>query len=422
VVEDRADCVVVGGGPGGAMLAYLLARGGARTVLLESRGDFDRRFRGDSIAPPVLDHLNTLGLAEPLLADLAHVRADRFVWNTPTRRYVLADYRTTSPDFPFYALIPQAAFLPWLAERGRTHGLDVRMGARAAALVRDDTGRVTGVEYRQGAATHRVHADLVVGADGRNSKIRQLSGIPATELNSSIDICWLGVPRRADDPALSGLELIAEPGHSLAVLGQGAGWQIGFTIVAGTFPQLREAGVAPLRELLRRRLPWLSDRIELLSDVNQLSLLPIRITTVDRWSDPGLLLIGDAAHVISPVGGNGINFAVIDAVDAANRLIGPLTADPIDPLAVDAATVRVERARRPRVQREQRTQVRVERAIAQRLAATTAPAPAWPLRILATVPGLARWSARRAARALAVPAVDERILHPAARNAGGVPA
>jgi 2-polyprenyl-6-methoxyphenol hydroxylase-like FAD-dependent oxidoreductase len=422
VVEDRADCVVVGGGPGGAMLAYLLARGGARTVLLESRGDFDRRFRGDSIAPPVLDHLHTLGLAEPLLADVSHVRADRFVWNTPTRRYVLADYRTTSPDFPFYALIPQAAFLPWLVERGRAHGLDVRMGARAAALVRDDTGRVTGVEYRQGTATHRVHADLVVGADGRNSKIRQLSGIPATELNSSIDICWLGVPRRADDPALSGLELIAEPGHSLAVLGQGAGWQIGFTIVAGTFPQLREAGVAPLRDLLHRRLPWLGDRIELLSDVNQLSLLPIRITTVDRWSDAGLLLIGDAAHVISPVGGNGINFAVIDAVDAANRLIGPLTADPIDPLAVDAATAQVERGRRPRVQREQRTQVRVERAIARRLAAKTAPAPAWPLRILAAVPGLARWSARRAARALAVPAVHGRILHPASRNAGGVPA
>jgi 2-polyprenyl-6-methoxyphenol hydroxylase-like FAD-dependent oxidoreductase len=133
VVEDRADCVVVGGGPGGAMLAYLLARGGARTVLLESRGDFDRRFRGDSIAPPVLDHLHTLGLAEPLLADVSHVRADRFVWNTPTRRYVLADYRTTSPDFPFYALIPQAAFLPWLVERGRAHGLDVRMGARRSA-------------------------------------------------------------------------------------------------------------------------------------------------------------------------------------------------------------------------------------------------------------------------------------------------
>lgn len=421
MVDDQANCVVVGGGPAGAMLAYLLARGGARTVLLESRGDFDRRFRGDSIAPAVLDHLHLLGLAEPLLAELPHVRADRFVWNTPTRRYVLADYRTTSPRFPFYALIPQAAFLPWLAERGRAHGLDVRMGARAAALLRDDTGRVTGVEYRQGTATHRVRADLVVGADGRNSKVRQLSGIPVTELNSSIDICWLGVPRRADDPPLSGLELIAEPGHSLAVLGQGAGWQIGFTIVAGTFPQVREAGVAPLQELLRRRLPWLGDRVELLSDVNQLSLLPIRISTVDRWSDPGLLLIGDAAHVISPVGGNGINFAVIDAVDAANRLIGPLTTDPVRPAAVDAATAQVERARRPTVEREQRTQVRVERAVAHRLATRTAPAPAWPLRVLATVPGLARWSARRAARALAIPAVDERILNPGLRAAGDLP-
>ena len=126
----------------------------------------------------------------------------------------------------------------------------------------------------------------MVGSDGRNSKVRQLSGIAATELGSSIDICWLAVPRRDDDPALSGLELIAEPGHSLAVLGQGAGWQIGFTIVADTLRRAAQPGVAPLRELLRRRLPWLGDRVELLTDVNQLSLLPIRITQVDRWSDP----------------------------------------------------------------------------------------------------------------------------------------
>ena len=415
-MDERTQCVIVGGGPGGVMLGYLLARGGARVVLLESRGDFDRQFRGDSIAPPVLDHLHTLGLAEPLLAELPHVRAEEFVWNTPDRRYVLADYRRASARYPFYALIPQAAFLPWLADRARGFGLDVRMGARVSALLRDDAGRVTGVEYRQQGRPHRLTADLVVGSDGRNSKVRQLSGIAATELGSSIDICWLAVPRRDDDPALSGLELLTEPGRSLAVLGQGAGWQIGFTIVADSFAELRSQGVAPLQELLCRRLPWLRDRVELLTDVNQLSLLPIRITQVDRWSDPGLLLIGDAAHVISPVGGNGINFAIIDAAEAANRLIGPLTASPVDPAAVDAAGAEVERARRPKVDRDQRMQVQVERATARRLASADDPAPAWPLRILAAVPGLARWSARRAARALAVPPADHRIQHP------GVPA
>lgn len=392
------------------VLGYLSARGGARVTLLESRGDFDRRFRGDSLAPPVLDHLDRLGLAEPLLAEIPHFRADAFAWSTPGKRYVLADYRDASAKFPFYALVPQARFLPWMVERARPYGLDVRMGARVTDLLRDDAGRVVGVAYAQGAERSRLYGDLVVGSDGRNSKVRQLSSLAVTELNSSIDIAWIAMPRRADDPPLSGLELIAEPGNNLAVLGQGGGWQIGFTIVAGTFGALRAAGAAPLRALLRRRTPWLGDRIDLLTDPNQLSLLPIRITQVERWSSPGLLLIGDAAHVISPVGGNGINFAIVDAAEAANRLVGPLTAAEVDPAAVDAAAAAVERARRPRVDREQAFQVRVERATAKRLAARSDPRPGLPLRLIAAVPGLARWSARRGAKALAVPAPDPRIL------------
>lgn len=451
--------MIAGGGPGGVVLGYLLARAGVAVTLLESRGDFDRRFRGDSLAPPVLDHLDRLGLAEPLLAKIPHVRAGAFVWSTPEKRYVLADYRDASAKFPFYALVPQARFLPWVVERARPYGLDVRMGARVTDLLRDGAGRVVGVGYTQDGERRRLYADLVVGSDGRNSKVRQLSALTATELSSSIDIAWIELPRRDGDPALSGLELMSEPGQNLAFLGQGGGWQVGFTIVSGTFGALRAAGAEPLRAVLRRRAPWLGDRVDLLEDTNQLTLLPIRITKLDRWSEPGLLLIGDAAHVISPVGGNGINFAIVDAAEAANRLVGPLTgtgaapppggtavgagggaapvgaaatdgaprADPaavdaaaaevgrvrrprVDPAAVDAATAEVERVRRPRVDREQAFQVRVERATAKRLAAHGDLRPALPLRLIAAVPGLARWSARRGARALAVPAPDPRIL------------
>ncbi|HEX3260403.1 MAG TPA: FAD-dependent monooxygenase [Pseudonocardia sp.] len=409
-MDERTTCVIAGGGPGGVVLGYLLARAGVAVTLLESRGDFDRRFRGDSLAPAVLDHLDRLGLAEPLLAEIPHVQASAFVWSTPEKRYVLADYRDTSAKFPFYALVPQARFLPWMVERAKSYGLDARMGARVTELLRDDEGRVVGVGYTQDGARHRLRADLVVGSDGRNSKVRQLSSLTATELNSSIDIAWIELPRRDGDPPLSGLELMSERGHNLAFLGQGGGWQVGFTIPSDTFGELREAGVEPLRAVQRRRAPWLGDRVDLLTDTNQLTLLPIRITKLDRWSEPGLLLIGDAAHVISPVGGNGINFAIVDAAEAANRLVGPLTAAPVDPAAVDAATAEVERVRRPRVDREQAFQVRVERSTGKRLATGRDLSPALPLRLMAAVPRLARWSARRSARALAVPAPDPRIL------------
>jgi 2-polyprenyl-6-methoxyphenol hydroxylase-like FAD-dependent oxidoreductase len=411
--EAGPRCVVVGGGPGGVVLAYLLARGGVRVTLLESRPDFDRRFRGDALAPPVLELLDRLGLARPLLAEIPHGTADAFVWRTPTRAYRLADYRRSSATFPYYALVPQGRFLPFMVEAAaRFPGFRVELGARVSALLRDDTGRVTGVEYVRDGARHRLGADLVVGADGRNSKVRTLSTITATELGAHLDICWYEVPRRVGDPELSGLELIAEPGATLAVLGQAASWQLGYTIRAGTFPELRAGGIDPVAGAMRRRLPWLGDRLDGLTEVNQLSLLPVRITRTDRWSEPGLLLIGDAAHVISPVGGNGVNFAVLDAVEAANRLVGPLLAGPVDPSAVDAAAAAVEAARRPQVDRDQEQQKRTERDAARRLR-TGDPRPPLVLRLLASVPGVARWVAARGVRALAAPSVDDRILHAA---------
>ena len=155
--EGTTRCAVAGGGPGGVVLAYLLARAGVPVTLLESRPDFDRRFRGDALAPPVLELLDALGLAQPLLAEIPHGTADAFVWRTPTRAYRLADYRRTSATYPYYALVPQGRFLPFLVERAAVFpGFRVEMGARVSALLRDPdrqsagregAGRVTGVEY-----------------------------------------------------------------------------------------------------------------------------------------------------------------------------------------------------------------------------------------------------------------------------------
>ena len=140
--DATTRCAVVGGGPGGVLLAYLLARGGVPVTLLESRSDFDRRFRGDAIAPPVLDLLDVLGLADPLLAAVPHTIADAFVWSTPTHRYRLADYSRASAKYPYYALVPQGRLLPFLVERaGEFDGFRVEMGARVAELLHDGPGR-----------------------------------------------------------------------------------------------------------------------------------------------------------------------------------------------------------------------------------------------------------------------------------------
>jgi 2-polyprenyl-6-methoxyphenol hydroxylase-like FAD-dependent oxidoreductase len=407
------SAIVVGGGPAGVLAAYLLARGGVAVTLLESRRDFDRRFRGDSLAPAVLDYLDTLGLADEMLADIPHARAHAFRWHTPARTYTLADYRSASRRFGYYALIPQARFLPWLAGRAEKLGATVVMGARFRALLRDGDGdgggRVTGVEYTRDGTPHRLEADVVVAADGRSSKVRQVARVVPTELGANLDILWFAVPRRADDPPLSGLDLFAGPGTSVALLGQNDSWQVGYQIPAGTLPQMRAGGVAPVVGAVRRIAPWLADRLAALTDVNQLTLLPVRITALDRWSEPGLLLIGDAAHVISPVGGNGINFALADAAEAANRLVGPLRATPVDPAAVDEACARVEAVRRPPVDREQAFQVRVEERTARALREHDTRPPGF-VRFAARVPGLPRLLGRRSRLEIAGPVAA--ILQP----------
>ena len=390
--------VVVGGGPGGVLLTYLLARGGVAVTLLEARHDFARRFRGDTLAPGVLEYLDDLGLARDLLAEVPHTRSEMFRWHTPTRTYDLVDYRGASRRFPFFALIPQARFLPWLAARAEGFGAQVCLGARFSSLVRsweDGGGRVTGVEYTVDAVTHRLDAALVVGSDGRSSKVRAAAGITATELGASLDLLWFAVERHDDDPAYSGLDLFARPGGTVALLDQGAGeWQVGWSIPAGTYPSVREAGVGPLVDAVESVLPWLAPRLRTaLTSVNDLTLLPVRITTVDSWTRPGVVLLGDAAHVVSPVGGNGINLALADAAELANQLVGPLRAG-AGPEEVDAAAARLETARRPAVEAEQRRQVRTEQAAAKRNAAGVV-GPPTALRVLSAIPGFSRLAGRR---------------------------
>jgi 2-polyprenyl-6-methoxyphenol hydroxylase-like FAD-dependent oxidoreductase len=401
VSVTAGSAVVVGGGPAGVLLTYLLARGGVPVTLLESRGDFNRRFRGDTLAPPVL--------AEPLLAAVPHARAHAFRWHTPTRTYTLADYRSASRRYGYYALIPQARFLPWLAHQAEEYGAQIRMGARFRGLVRDVDGRVCGVEYTRDGVAERLSADVVVAADGRSSKVRQVSRLVATELGAHLDMLWFAVPRHDGDPPLSGLDLFAEPGSTLVLLGQDDTWQIGYDIPAGTLPKVRERGIAPIVHAVLRAAPWLGDRLDTLTEVNQLTLLPVRITALDRWTEPGLLLIGDAAHVISPVGGNGINYALADAAEAANQLLEPLRTTPVDPLRVDEATQRVEAVRRPPVDREQAFQVRVEEDSARRLRDRD-PRPAGFLQVIATIPGLPRLVGRQT-RKIRIPAPVQTILH-----------
>ncbi|MEV0067918.1 MULTISPECIES: FAD-dependent oxidoreductase [unclassified Amycolatopsis] len=403
------DVVVAGGGPGGMLLGYLLARAGIEVTVLESRSDFDRDFRGDSLHPFTLELFDQLGLAESLLR-LEHFKAKSFRFHTTKGSFSVAAYDRLDTPFNYIALMPQVRFLDFLAgQAARLPSFSLEMEARVTSLIKDGSGTVTGVRHRGG----EISCELVVGADGRFSTVRRLADLSARPLGATTDILWFRLPRKPHDPLDADLDLYYGPESYVGVLGGVHDWQVGYSVAKGDYPRLREQGVEPIRDFVGAHVPWLADRTHLLTDFAQTTLLSVDISRVDTWYRPGLLLMGDAAHVISPVGGNGILMAVQDAVAAANRLVPAFRRG--GPGIVDLAAV--QRDRLSAIEKVQAQQVRVERRSARARAKGRGTEPPAFLRWLFAIPALRTKGARDNAYGPLPPRLDAAVLAPGVSGA-----
>lgn len=349
---ENHRAVVVGAGPAGASLSFLLARRGIDVVLLERNTDFAREFRGEGLVPSGIDVLRQMGLPIECLPQRQIKAVEIFAAGHKAVRLEL-------PAGEELRVVSQPALLEMLVTKAaRFADFRLERGATVRELTYDGE-RVAGITADSPHGTLELRANIVIGADGRSSVIRKRSGLHEVRNPQEFDVVWCKVPMA---------EFLVRKGAACAYVWRDHGalafpsydgrLQIGWAIRKGAFVGLRRQGIeAWVNEMAAYVEPELAVHLRANSTtITQPFVLDVICDRLDKWTRPGLLLIGDAAHPMSPVGAQGINMALRDALVAANLLVPALlggagSAD-LDAVALEVSAKRMSEV--TAIQRAQR--------------------------------------------------------------------
>ena len=317
----KVRCCIVGGGPAGMMLGYLLGRAGVDVVVLEKHADFFRDFRGDTVHPSTLQVMDELGLSDGFLK-LPHQRMQKMDGMFGGASVRIADLSRLNVKFPFIAFMPQWDFLNFLRESGKQFpSLKVMMSTEAVDLIQDGA-RIAGVKAKTPEGTIDIAADLTIACDGRHSLVRERAGLAVEEIGAPMDVLWFRAGKRANET--ENVFARVDPGSMMVTFDRGDYWQCAYVIAKGQYDAVRARGLPALLADVERMAPILKSGLAEVKSWDDVKLLTVAINRLTRWTRPGLLCIGDAAHAMSPIGGVGVNLAVQDAVATANLLAAKL--------------------------------------------------------------------------------------------------
>jgi 2-polyprenyl-6-methoxyphenol hydroxylase-like FAD-dependent oxidoreductase len=369
------------------MLGLLLARAGVAVIVFEKHKDFLRDFRGDTIHPSTMDVMHELGLLEDFLK-LPHQQVRHLAAQVGEERLTIADFSHLPTRCRFIALMPQWDFLNFLAVQGQRYpSFQLHLQAEVTDLVQER--RIVGVRGNSAGGAFECRADLVIGADGRQSVVRADARLEVENFGAPMDVFWMRLSRRPED----GFETLGriDIGRLFVMLNRGDYWQCALVIPKGSADDIRRKGLTAFRETISRLAPFARDRLDELWSWDDIKLLTVRVDRLRQWYRPGLLCIGDAAHAMSPIGGVGINLAIQDAVATANILAEPLLQRSVTLEHLHA----VQRRREFPTRATQRLQLFIQNRVLRRVLGSTAkPVLPWPLRLARRFPFLQRILAR----------------------------
>jgi 2-polyprenyl-6-methoxyphenol hydroxylase-like FAD-dependent oxidoreductase len=341
------NVVIVGAGPAGAALALLLVQRGIAVRLVEATRTFHRLYRGEGFMPSGLDALQQMGLL-PVLDRIPHRPLDAWEFWINGRRLFRVEEPIVAHEQPC-TLISQSALLTALIEMASAFPhFELIQGTPVQELTWVDQ-RVAGVKLRDG---RQLAADLVIGTDGRNSVVRQRANLTLAQQSKSFDVLWF---KLADSPLFESENIfysILQDRHAFGLFRSSEGnLQLGWALHTKDEIDRQQVDWA---ELLASASPaWLAEHFRTqAATLEKPVLLSVLVGRCPQWSIPGLLLLGDAAHPMSPIRAQGINMALRDVIVATNHLV-PLAHQAADWATIDATLPKIQAEREPEIVRIQ---------------------------------------------------------------------